>query len=501
MTQASEKRSDSAVEFRDVLIIGAGLSGINAAYRVHERNPGLSYAILERRENIGGTWDLFRYPGVRSDSDIYTLSYPYRPWEGERSIADGGDIRQYLVDTAREFGIDKNIRHGVHVLRADFDRTQDRWTVDATVDGAPVTYSSRFLYLCTGYYDYDGGYTPDFPGIEEFGGTVVHPQQWPQDLEYAGKKVVVIGSGATAITLIPTMSRDAEHVTMLQRSPTYITVLPLVDKNAQRLRKVLPAKLAHRVIRQKNAGVALGFYLFCRRFPDRARKLLRGLATRILPEGYDVDTHFNPSYNPWDQRLCVIPDADLFRAIKSGKADVVTDHIDHFDSAGIVLKSGDRLDADIVVTATGLQVLAFGGIDLSIDGTELKPNEKFLYRGRMLEEVPNFAWSLGYTNASWTLRADVTAKSVAELIHYMDSHGYTHAYPDRGGQTLPEVPALDLQSGYIQRAADELPKSSTARPWTFRQNVLLDNIDARRDKITESMKFGTAKVGSGVSSR
>mgnify|MGYP005990132409 CR=1 FL=1 len=492
MKHAPEQDFDVAMEYRDVLIVGAGLSGINAAYRVHERNPQLSYAILERRENLGGTWDLFRYPGVRSDSDIFTLSYPYRPWEGEQSIADGGDIRQYLVDTAHEFGIDKNIAFGVHVVRADFDSSIDRWIVDATVHGQPVTYSARFLYLCTGYYDYDQGYTPDFPGVSDFQGTVVHPQYWPEDLDYAGKKVVVIGSGATAITLVPTMSRDAERVTMLQRSPGYITVLPRVDKTAQKLRKLLPARLAHRIIRVKNAGVALGFYLYCRRFPVHARKTLRDLAIRILPEGFDVDTHFNPTYDPWDQRLCVVPDADLFRAIKSGKADVVTDHIDHFDSAGITLSSGTHLDADIVVTATGLQVLAFGGIELRIDGVELDPHSKFLYRGRMLEDVPNFAWSLGYTNASWTLRADVTAKAVAELLHYMDARGYTHAYPDRGGMSLPEVPALDLQSGYIQRSADVLPKSSTMRPWTFRQNVVLDNIDARRDKITQAMSFGTA---------
>ncbi len=498
MTQLSEQRSDAAVEFRDVLIVGAGLSGINAAYRVHERNPGMSYAILERRANIGGTWDLFRYPGVRSDSDIFTLSYPYRPWEGRRMIADGGEIRQYLVDAARDYGIDKNIRHGVHVLSADFDTTTDLWTVDATVDGQPVTYSSRFLFLCTGYYDYDSGYKPEFPGIENYAGTVVHPQQWPEDLDYAGKKVVVIGSGATAITLIPSMARDAAHVTMLQRSPTYVASLPGVDLTAQVLRKVLPAKLAHRVIRTRNAVFTLGFYLYCRRFPTQARKILRGLAIRTLPKGYDVDTHFNPTYKPWDQRLCAVPDADLFRAITTGKAEVVTDHIDSFDSTGITLKSGTHLDADIVVTATGLQVLAFGGIDLNVDGVRVKPSERFLYRGRMLEGVPNFAWSFGYTNASWTLRADLTAQAVGELLHYMESHGYTHACPDRHGETLPEVPALDLDAGYIQRAAGKLPKSSTLRPWTFRQNVVLDSIDARRDKITESMEFGTAKVKSGV---
>ncbi len=498
MTQVSEQRSDAAVEFRDVLIVGAGLSGINAAYRVHERNPGLSYAILERRANIGGTWDLFRYPGVRSDSDIFTLSYPYRPWEGRRTIADGGDIRQYLVDTAREYGIDKNIRHGVHVLHADFDTNTDLWTLDTTVDGEPVTYSTRFLYLCTGYYDYDEGYTPEFPGVENYAGTVVHPQQWPTDLDYAGKKVVVIGSGATAVTLIPSLSRDAEHVTMLQRSPTYVASVPAVDPLTQALRAILPAKLAQRVVRTKNAGVMLGVYLYSRRFPEVTRKILRRMTIRTLPKGYDVDTHFTPKYKPWDQRLCAVPDGDLFRAISSGKAEVVTDHIVRFDSTGIALESGKHLDADIIVTATGLRVLAFGGIDLSVDGARVKPNERFLYRGRMLEGVPNLAWSFGYTNASWTLRADLTAQSVGELIRYMGSHGYTHAYPDRGGEALPEVPALDLDAGYIQRASGILPKSSTKRPWTVRQNFFLDSIDARRDKVTEAMSFGTAKVKSGV---
>ncbi|KQR99707.1 FAD-dependent oxidoreductase [Williamsia sp. Leaf354] len=494
MTQAgtSETRSESAVEFRDVLIVGAGLSGIDAAYRLQERNPGLSYAILERRQAIGGTWDLFRYPGVRSDSDIYTLSYPFRPWDGEKSIADGDDIRQYLVDAAAEYGIDEKIRYGVHVLSADFDTTVDRWTVETEIDGKPVTYQARFFHLCTGYYDYDGGYTPDFAGIDRFGGQVVHPQKWPEDLDYAGKKVVVIGSGATAITLIPSMSRDAEHVTMLQRSPTYITVLPSVDKVAHTLQKRLPAPLASKIIRGKNAGISLAFYLYCRRFPDSARARLRGLAKRILPDDFDVDTHFNPTYNPWDQRLCVVPDADLFRAIKSGKAGIVTDTIDSFDETGIRLSSGDHLDADVVVTATGLQLQVFGGISLAVDGEKVTPGERFLYRGRMLEGVPNFAWTFGYTNASWTLRADLTSKAVADLLHYMDSHGYTHAYPDRGGKELPDVPMVDLSSGYVARSAGALPKASADKPWTVRANVVLDAIDAKRDKITESMTFGRA---------
>ncbi|WP_307851838.1 NAD(P)/FAD-dependent oxidoreductase [Williamsia sp. CHRR-6] len=474
----------------DVVIVGAGLSGINAAYRLQERNPGLSYVIVENRERIGGTWDLFRYPGVRSDSDIYTLSYPFKAWDGRKAIADGADIRQYLVDVATENGIDRHIEYGVKVTAAQFDSRTDRWTVDATVSGTPTQFRTRFLYLCTGYYDYEQGHAPDFDGLADFTGTVVHPQFWPEDLDYASKKVVVIGSGATAITLVPSLSREAALVTMLQRSPTHISVLPSVDKRAQLLRKYLPTMAAHRMARWMNTVLSLGFYFYCRRFPARARARLRGLALRFLPAGFDVDTHLNPSYQPWDQRLCVVPDADLYRAIRAGKADIVTDTIDHFDATGIALSSGAHLDADIVVMATGLKIQAFGGITLAVDGVTVDPHERFLYRGRMLEGVPNFAWIFGYTNASWTLRSDMTARSVAELLDYMDSHGYTHAYPDRNGKSIPELPMVDLQSGYIQRAADVLPKSSTERPWKVGANVLLDYIDHLRGQVTDSMTFG-----------
>lgn len=497
MTQVQDRSTggagDRSSEFLDVVIVGAGLSGIDAAYRVAERNPGIRYALLEQRDRIGGTWDLFRYPGIRSDSDIYTLSYPFRPWDGEKSIADGADIRQYIADAADEYGITDKIRFGVSVRSADFDTTTDEWTVVTEVGGQTQTVRCRFLFLCTGYYDYSGGYTPEFPGIDDFAGTVVHPQKWPEDLDYTGKNVVVIGSGATAITLIPSMSRDAAKVTMLQRSPTYITILPSKDKIALALRKRLPASLAHRIVRFKNAGIALAFYLYCRKYPDSARARLRGLAKRVLPEDYDVDTHFNPTYNPWDQRLCVIPDGDLYRAIKKGKADIVTDTIASFDETGVRLSSGDHLDADIVVTATGLQLLVFGGIRLSIDGEEMKPNEHVLYRGRMLDGVPNFAWTFGYTNASWTLRADLTSKAVAELIAYMGENGYTHAFPDRGDAPLPEEPMVDLKSGYIARSVGTMPRSAPEQPWRVRANVVLDTIDEKRGKVTDAMTFGRVR--------
>jgi cation diffusion facilitator CzcD-associated flavoprotein CzcO len=479
-------------EYSDVLIIGAGISGIGAAYRIHEKNPKLSYTLLERRGRIGGTWDLFRYPGVRSDSDIFTLSFPFEPWTREETVADGPDIWQYLDDTARKHRIDERIRCGTYVRSADWDSETDTWTVRAEHDGTDKTYRSRFLFFGTGYYDYDNPHNPELPGIEDFAGEVAHPQQWPESLDYTGKRIVVIGSGATAVSLIPTLTEKAAHVTMLQRSPSYLFSLPRIEPTARAIQKVLPRNLAHSIIRWRNALFFWSMYLLARKAPNLMKSVIRRRAIRNLPDGYDVDTHFKPIYNPWDQRMCVILDSDIYKAISDGRLDVVTDHIDHIDASGIVLKSGDRLDTDVIVTATGLRLQALGGITVSVDGEKIDPADRFVYKEHMLEDVPNMAWCIGYTNNSWTLRADMTACSVAKLLSYMDSHSYTHAYPHRGDKPMPETPLWNLQAGYVLRSPDVLPKSGTHRPWHVRHNFVLDAIDHRFDRIEESMVFGRA---------
>ncbi|MGV0634930.1 NAD(P)/FAD-dependent oxidoreductase [Mycolicibacillus trivialis] len=474
----------------DVVIIGAGISGIGAAYRLTERNPDLRYVILERREQLGGTWDLFRYPGVRSDSSIFTLCFPYEPWTRKEGVADGDKIREYLGDTARKYGIDRHIRYNSHVRAADWDSDTDTWTVTVERDGTPVSYQARFVFFGSGYYNYDEGYTPEFPGIESFRGSVIHPQHWPEDLDYTGRSVVVIGSGATAISLIPAMAEKAASVTMLQRSPTYLISASKFSAFADWLRKLLPRKFAHLIIRLRNAVFEGIIWLLARKTPALMKWILRRQAVTSLPEGYPVDVHFKPRYNPWDQRLCLIPDGDLYEAISTGRAEVVTDRIDHFDADGIVLQSGRRLDADVVVTATGLQLQALGGVTLSLDGTEIKPQDRFVYKAHMLEDVPNLFWCVGYTNASWTLRADMTARATAKLIDYMTSRGYTHAYPHLGDEPMPEKPAWDIQAGYVLRALHALPKSGTKRPWNVRQNYFADAVDYRFDTLGESMVFG-----------
>ncbi|MGA8546069.1 MAG: NAD(P)/FAD-dependent oxidoreductase [Mycobacterium sp.] len=480
------------VEDVDVVIVGAGFSGLGAAYRITERNPGTRYVILERRDQIGGTWDLFRYPGVRSDSSIFTLSFPWEPWTRKEGVADGEHIREYLTDTAHKYGIDRHIRFNNHVRSADWNPSTDTWTVTAEQDSAEKVYRGRFVFFGSGYYNYDEGYTPDFPGIGEFGGTVVHPQYWPEDLDYAGKKMVVIGSGATAMSLIPSLAEKASTVTMLQRSPTYLFSASKYSRSADLLRKVLPDKAAHQIIRQRNALLEGMIWFLARKTPGFIRWVIRRIAISNLPEGYDVDTHFKPRYNPWDQRLCLIPDADLYAAIGAGRAEVVTDHIDHFDSTGIVLKSGGHLDADVIVTATGLQLQALGGVTVSVDGGEIKPQDRFVYKAHMLEDVPNLFWCVGYTNASWTLRADMTARATAKLLAHMKSHGYTHAYPHHDGEPMPEKPSWDIQAGYVLRSPHALPKSGTKRPWNVRQNYFADVIDYRFDRIEEAMVFGRA---------
>lgn len=476
-------------EHFDVLIIGAGLSGIGAAWRLRQTHPGRTFAVLEGRDAIGGTWDLFRYPGVRSDSDMFTLSYPFRPWRGAEAMAPGDKIRRYIEETAAEGGITPHIRFGVKVTGADWSTPDCRWTV-RLADGSSMTCS--FLYACAGYYDYDTGYQPDFPGLSTFAGQLVHPQFWPEDLDYRGRRVVVIGSGATAVTLVPAMSPQAAHVTMLQRSPTYLTVLPARDVVADLARKVLPARAANRVARAKNLLVTQAFYQLARRRPKRVRQLLRAFAIQALKDPAYVDEHFKPTYEPWDQRLCVIPEGDLYTEIRAGRASVVTDHIDAFVPAGIRLRSGRVLEADIVVSATGLSLLPAGGLALTVDGEPVDIGKKSSYRGLMLSGVPNFAYCIGYTNASWTLRADLSHRYVWKLLKHMDRHGLAIATP-----TAPASagrPLLDLSSGYVQRALDRFPRQGDRDPWVVRQNYLRDVVVTPRADVTRDMTFARRPV-------
>lgn len=479
----------------DVVIIGAGISGIGAAYRLAEADPSTRYVILERRERIGGTWDLFRYPGVRSDSSIFSLSWPWEPWTGREYVADGDAIRDYMEDAARKHGIFGHIRFNTTVVSADWDSATDTWTVHTTDEaGATATYRGRFVFFGSGYYNYDEPYSPDFPGLDSYQGTVVHAQHWPEDLDYTDKKVVVIGSGATAVSLVPALARKAAKVTMLQRSPGYLFAMPRVAPWMQPIRKLLPNRVSYKIVR----GVSLAFekvvWVFARGLPTGMKKLVRWQNTKLLPAGYPVDRDFKPRYNPWDQRLCVVADGDMFEAINRGTLEVVTDHIDHFDPTGIELTSGRHLDADVIVKATGLNLLALGGVRISVDGAEVKPQDRFSYKAHMLEDVPNLIWCIGYTNASWTLRADITARATAKLLDYMKTHGYTHAYPHPAGGPMPEKPTWDLQAGYVKRNAHALPKSGTQRPWVVRQDFFADAFDYRfLDKIDEDMVFGRVR--------
>ncbi|HET9076107.1 MAG TPA: NAD(P)/FAD-dependent oxidoreductase [Acidimicrobiales bacterium] len=478
-------------EHFDVLIVGAGLSGVGAGYRLMTRSPGRTFAILEARDALGGTWDLFRYPGIRSDSDMFTLGYPFRPWRKARAIADGDSIRSYIEDTAAEYGIDSRIRYRQRVTRAAWDSGSARWTVE--VNGGPgaggSAYTCGFLYMCSGYYSYEAGYCPDFPGQERYTGQVVHPQRWPEDLDYAGKRVVVIGSGATAVTLVPSMASSAGHVTMLQRSPTYIASLPGVDPLAALFNRYLPARVAHQANRLKSIVLTQFFYQFCQRFPRAARRLLARMTSAQLPPGYAIDPDFTPRYNPWDQRMCMVPDGDLFKAISDGRASVVTDTIETFTGSGVKLSSGRELEADIVVTATGLQLQLAGGAAVEVDGRPVAPGSTYVYRGCMLSGVPNFALCVGYTNASWTLRADLTSQYVCRVLNYMDSRGFTTAVP-RHDEDDEARPLLDLKSGYVQRSIDLLPKQGSRPPWRIRQNYMLDYFTARYSDVTEAMEFG-----------
>jgi monooxygenase len=459
------------VEHLDVVIVGAGLSGIGAACHLQMECPGKTYAILEARDAIGGTWDLFRYPGVRSDSDMFTLGYSFRPWREAKAIADGESIRRYIQETAQEHDVERHIRFQKRVARAAWSSAEARWLLDLQ-NGTQL--SCGFLFVCSGYYRYDQGHQPRFEGMENFRGRVVHPQAWPQDLDVSGKRVVVIGSGATAVTLVPALAATAQHVTMLQRSPSYIASLPARDPIADALRRVLPAALAYPLVRWKNVLIAMLSYQFSRRRPQWMKALLRRQILRALPRGYEVDTHFNPRYAPWDQRLCIVPDGDLFVAIKSGRASVVTDGVAHFNERGLTLTSGASLEAEVVVTATGLQLLAFGGMQFSVDGREVKLPDSIGYKGMMLCGVPNFAFALGYTNASWTLKVDLVASHVCRLLKKMAASNSRSCVPRAPDPSLPTEPFLDLSSGYVQRSIAELPKQGSRPPWRLHQNYLRD---------------------------
>ena len=486
-----QQSSTPRVSHRDVVIVGAGLSGVGAAYRVQTERPGTSYEILEMRESMGGTWDLFRYPGVRSDSDMYTLGYSFKPWSGEKSLADGASILDYIRETARDFGIDEHITYATKVVAADFDTEASHWrlTLEDTRSGETREMTCGFLYSCAGYYDYDEPHAPTFAGAEDFAGEVVHPQFWPETLDYAGKKVVVIGSGATAVTLVPSMLEGddaAEHVTMLQRTPTWISAVPSKDAKAALIKSVLPAGLAHQVVRAKNIAFTTAVYQFCKRRPETARKLLTGMSAKFLGDEQMVADHFTPTYNPWEQRLCAIPSGDLFVAIRKGEAAVVTDTIERFVPEGILLTSGETLEADIIVTATGLRLKAFGGIEPHVDGERVELSEQFVWNGAMITGVPNFAICIGYTNASWTLRADLTHRLVTKVLGWMDREGHAAVVATPDAELTPQ-PLLDLASGYVQRSIGAFPRQGERRPWLVRQNYVLDSITTLRTPLDKAL--------------
>ena len=466
----------ATTEHLDVLVVGAGLSGVCAGHYLQADCPWATWAIFEARDAIGGTWDLFRYPGVRSDSDMFTLGYPFRPWDSDRMIADGASIRRYIEDTAAVEGIDRRIRFGHRVTRAAWSTDDACWhvTAERTDTGEPVQLTCGFLFSCGGYYRYDRGYLPEFPGTDRFEGTLVHPQFWPEELDHTGKRVVVIGSGATAVTLVPALAGTAAHVTMLQRSPTYIASVPATNPLVTVLHRLLPQRAAGAAVRWVHALGTQGMYRVSQRHPATVKRLLR-LGLRLqLPRGYDIDTHFTPRYNPWDERMCVVPGGDLFKAIRAGTASVVTDHIDTFTERGIRLQSGAELNADIIVTATGLELQFVGGIELTVDGEKVELADRLTYKGMMLEGVPNLAIAVGYTNASWTLKCDLTCRYVCRLLNHLRATGRRQCTPVNRDPSVVAEPLLGLQSGYIQRAADRLPKQGSTFPWRVYQSFLAD---------------------------
>lgn len=502
------------MEHFDVLIIGAGLSGIGAGAHLRMECPDKTFAILEGRERSGGTWDLFRYPGARSDSDMFTLGYSFRPWRDQKAIADGPSILRYIRETSAEYDLDKEIRYGHRVRRAEWSSENAVWTVEATVNGASVTsphvskgsleartaaettqLTCNFLYLCTGYYEYEQGYTPEWPGFNDYKGTLVHPQKWPDELDYGDKNVIVIGSGATAVTLVPAMAKTAKHVTMLQRSPTYIVTMPSQDRIANFFRSMLPAKAAYALSRWKNILRQSFFYEGSRRYPNAMKRLIaKGVRKEIGRE--DLEKHFTPKYNPWDQRLCVVPDSDMFEAMRNGKASVVTANIETFTETGVRLDDGEELRADIIVTATGLNLKIMSGLELVVDGESVDLSTKFAYKGMMYNDVPNLAQAFGYTNASWTLKCDLTSQYVCRLIKHMDANGLDYCVARANDPTLERVPVLDFNSTYITRVLDQLPSQGSKHPWRLHQNYFKDLSMLRYARLDDgAMEFRRQSAG------
>ena len=483
-------------EHVDVLIVGAGISGICAGYHVQASCPGKSFAILEARGSTGGTWDLFRYPGIRSDSDMYTLGFRFRPWPDAKAIADGPSILSYVRDTASTYGIDRSIRFHHRVVRAEWSTGDACWTVHAerTDTGETAVLTCSFLFVCAGYYRYDHGYTPQFEGTERFKGRIVHPQNWTDDIDYADKRVVVIGSGATAVTLVPAMAQRAAHVTMLQRSPSYVVSLPGRDPLASALRRFLPARIVYPIVRWKNVLMTMLVFQLSRRRPQLMKRLIRKGLEQRLPAGYDIDTHFTPRYNPWDQRMCLVPDGDLFKALSTGRASVVTDQIDTFTEKGIALKSGAELEADLVVTATGLNLVPLGGMDIIVDGQEVALPETMTYKGMMLSGVPNLAFAVGYTNASWTLKCELTCEYVCRLLNHMDERGYQVTTPRNRDPSVTAEPLIDFSSGYVLRAIDQFPRQGSKAPWRLYQNYARDLVLLRYGALEDdALEFSTAE--------
>ena len=467
----------------DVLIVGAGLSGIAAGYYLQQRCPTLSWQIVEARDSIGGTWDLFRYPGIRSDSDMYTLGYRFRPWRGERAIVGGAEILQYVKDTAKEHGIDKRIHFGQRVKQISWSSSDSRWTAEVeSADGARSQIRCKFLFMCTGYYRYDRGYRPEWPGMDDFAGQLVHPQGWRDDMDYAGKRIVVIGSGATAVTLVPALAEKAAHVTMLQRSPSYIVSRPARDEAALRLQKRLPFKLAAWLTRWRLILYGIYTYHLSRSKPGQVREAMLDGARQALGDDFDIDPHFSPAYNPWDQRVCLVPDGDLFKAIRAGKVEVATDKIAHFDRGGIMLESGRRLDADIIVTATGLVMRILHGIRILVDGAEIEPGQTHSYKGVMYSGVPNLVSAFGYTNASWTLRAELVCEFVCRLLNHMRRRGHSSCVA-RLPDDMDTDAFVNFTSGYVQRALPGLPKQGARHPWRLYQNYLRDIMSLRYGRL------------------